>query len=264
MTTWRGRIEDGIAARIAHLRPNAPVDLAGESVQGPGGPEAACGDFSSSCSASSWWSAASRSRISFYQPPMRLMPAPAVFLDGRVAASSRTIPTAHPNPEIGLFYATNREALGTPEDRDYARVPGEDLQAGVVTIRIGEDGTPWDKIYEWSTGAGDERRPFLHLEGGRGAGVDRARTSALSPDAAGVVRGDRRGAGQEPRSRTSSSMSMAPTPISSARRARPPSSSTSPAATRSSPVRLADGRELPALFARHGHRRAVGAGVCPT
>lgn len=101
--------------------------------------------------------------ISFYQPPMRLMPAPMVFLDGRTNIFSDD-PDRAPDPEIDLFYATNREALGTPEARDYARVPGDDLHAGVVTIRIGEDGTTWDRIYEWSTRAGDETRPFLHLE----------------------------------------------------------------------------------------------------
>lgn len=101
--------------------------------------------------------------ISFYQPPMRLMPAPMVFLDGRTNIFSDD-PDRAPDPEIDLFYATNREALGTPEDREYARVPGDNLHAGVVTIRIGEDGTTWDRIYEWSTRAGEEQRPFLHLE----------------------------------------------------------------------------------------------------
>lgn len=100
--------------------------------------------------------------ISFYQPPMRLMPAPAVFLDGRTNIFSDD-PARAPEPEIDLFYATNREALGSPEHREYARVAGRDLHAGVVTIAIGEDGTTWDRIYEWSTRAGDERRPFLHL-----------------------------------------------------------------------------------------------------
>jgi esterase/lipase superfamily enzyme len=94
---------------------------------------------------------------------MRLMPAPAVFLDGRTNVFSDD-PARAPEPEIDLFYATNREALGSREDRDYARVAGEDIHAGVLTIRIGEDGTTWDRIYEWSTRAGDETRPFLHLE----------------------------------------------------------------------------------------------------
>ena len=101
--------------------------------------------------------------IALHHPPMRLMPAPAVFLDGRTSVFSGE-PDVTTDPEIRLFYATNRAPLGTREDRDYARVAGTDLSAGVVTIRIGEDGTPWDRIYEWSTRAGDDPRPFLHLE----------------------------------------------------------------------------------------------------
>jgi esterase/lipase superfamily enzyme len=117
--------------------------------------------------------------ISFYQPPMRLMPAPAVFLDSRVQVFGDT----PDEPEIRLFYATNRKSRGTPEAPDYARVPGEDLRAGLVTIRIGEDGTPWDKIYAWSTGGSDEPRPFLHLEGVEEQATIAA-DGALSPDAA--------------------------------------------------------------------------------
>ena len=81
---------------------------------------------------------------------MRLMPAPAVFLDGRTNIFSDD-PARAPEPQIDLFYATNRQALGPRDDRDTRACPGEDLHAGVVTIRIGEDGTTWDRIYEWST-----------------------------------------------------------------------------------------------------------------
>jgi esterase/lipase superfamily enzyme len=98
--------------------------------------------------------------ISFYHPPMQLMPAPAVFRDGRV----QVFGSGPDDPKIRLFYATNRKQQGTPEAPDYARVPGDDLRAGVATIRIGEDGTPWDRIYAWSTGTSDEPRPFLHLD----------------------------------------------------------------------------------------------------
>lgn len=101
--------------------------------------------------------------VSLHQPPMRLMPAPAVFLDERTNIFSDD-PARAPDPEIRLFYATNREAVGTGDDREYARVPGSDLHAGVATIRIGDEDTTWERIYEWSTrSVGDERRPFLHL-----------------------------------------------------------------------------------------------------
>ena len=67
------------------------------------------------------------------------------------------------DPEIKLFYATNRLPVGPRAGRLYAVVPGRDLHTGVATVRIGEEGTTWDKIYAWSTGASDDRRPFLHL-----------------------------------------------------------------------------------------------------
>lgn len=101
--------------------------------------------------------------ISFYQPPMRLMPAPAVFLDGGTNAFAAN-PSLPEDPRIELFYATNRLPIGPRDNRIYTVVPARDLYAGVSTIRIGEEGTTWDRIYEWSTRATDDRRPFLHLE----------------------------------------------------------------------------------------------------
>ncbi|MBL8577034.1 MAG: alpha/beta hydrolase [Mesorhizobium sp.] len=100
--------------------------------------------------------------MSMYHPPMRLMPAPEVFIDGQTSVFP-SYPTAVTDPEIKLFYATNRLPVGPRSNRLYAVVPGRDLQAGVATVRIGEEGTTWDKIYAWSTGAGDDRRPFLNL-----------------------------------------------------------------------------------------------------
>ncbi|MBX3581473.1 MAG: alpha/beta hydrolase [Rhizobiaceae bacterium] len=100
--------------------------------------------------------------MSFYHPPMRLMPAPEVFVDGQTSVFSSN-PVAVADPDIRLFYATNRLPVGPRTDRMYAVVPGRDLYAGEATIRIGEEGTTWDKIYAWSTGASKDRRPFLHL-----------------------------------------------------------------------------------------------------
>lgn len=99
--------------------------------------------------------------ISFHQPPMRLMPAPAVFLDDRMSP----VFEGATDPLIKVFYATNREAQGTPEARIYARVPGADLNVGEVTIRIGDDATTLDRIFEWSTRSSDDPRPYLHLDG---------------------------------------------------------------------------------------------------
>jgi esterase/lipase superfamily enzyme len=101
--------------------------------------------------------------ISFHQPPMRLMPAPAAFFDERAnVLFART--EENPEPRIGLFYATNREARGTRENREYARRPGDSLNVGTITIRIGDDATTWDRILEWSTRPSEGPRPYLHLE----------------------------------------------------------------------------------------------------
>jgi len=100
--------------------------------------------------------------LSFYQPPVRLMPAPAVFLNDRNLFTIN--PNLSENPEIPVFYATNRLPVGPRESRIYSIVPGRDMHLGVATIRIGEEGTTWDNIYALSTGAGDDTRPFLHLQ----------------------------------------------------------------------------------------------------
>ena len=99
--------------------------------------------------------------LSFYQPPMRLMPAPAVFLNERNPFTAN--PNLREDPEINVFYATNRMPIGPRDNRMYAIVPGRELHLGMATVRIGEEGTTWDKIYALSTGAGDDTRPFLHL-----------------------------------------------------------------------------------------------------
>jgi esterase/lipase superfamily enzyme len=101
--------------------------------------------------------------LSFYHPPMRLMPAPAVFLDGGTNAFGAN-PALTPDQRIAMFYATNRRPSGPPGNRTYAVVPDDRLHAGVVTVRIGDEGTTWDTIYAWSTGSGADRRPFLNLE----------------------------------------------------------------------------------------------------
>lgn len=101
--------------------------------------------------------------MSFYHPPMRLMPAPMVFKDERTQAVF-TEAGDEAATEIRLFYATNRAALGSREARTYARTAGDALHTGMVTIRIGDEATTWDRIVEWSTGTGDDRRPYLHLD----------------------------------------------------------------------------------------------------
>ncbi|TPE63317.1 alpha/beta hydrolase [Sandaracinobacter neustonicus] len=101
--------------------------------------------------------------MAFHNPPMRLMPVPAAF-----AKSGSQLFQANPNlrhdNRIELFYATNRLPLGPRNDRIHSITPGRDLLLGVTTIRIGDQGTTWDRVYEWSMGEDGERRPQLILE----------------------------------------------------------------------------------------------------
>jgi esterase/lipase superfamily enzyme len=101
--------------------------------------------------------------LSFYQPPMRLMPTPQVFLDGAPNAFAANPQLAKTN-RIELFYATNRLPVGLRTNRTYAVVPGRDLQLGVATIRIGDEATTWERIYAMSTNVVDDRRPRLTLQ----------------------------------------------------------------------------------------------------
>ena len=101
--------------------------------------------------------------LSFYQPPMRLMPTPTVFLDGAPNAFAANPALAKTN-SIEIFYATNRLPVGPRNNRTYAVVPGRDLQLGVATIRIGGADTAWDKIYAMSTNEVEDQRPRLNLE----------------------------------------------------------------------------------------------------
>ncbi|MDI6025496.1 alpha/beta hydrolase [Corticibacterium sp. UT-5YL-CI-8] len=100
--------------------------------------------------------------LSLYRPPMRLMPTPAVFLDGNNNIFSAK-PEVSNDPSIELFYATNRLPVGPQDNRLYAVVPGRDMHVGISTIRIGDEATTWDRIYEWSTRAERDDRPYLHL-----------------------------------------------------------------------------------------------------
>lgn len=101
--------------------------------------------------------------LSFHQPPMRLMPTPTAFLDGMPNAFAANPALAKSN-QIELFYATNRLPVGLRNNRTYAVVPGRDLNLGVTSIRIGDEATTWDRIYEMSTNAVPDQRPRLTLQ----------------------------------------------------------------------------------------------------
>lgn len=103
---------------------------------------------------------------SFRQPPMRLMPTPAAFVQAGSAAFAAN-PALEADNRIEVFYATNRLPVGPRDNRLYAVVPGRDLQLGVATVRIGDPDKGWAWLYELSTrdpAPDDGRRPWLPLE----------------------------------------------------------------------------------------------------
>jgi hypothetical protein len=101
--------------------------------------------------------------LSFHQPPMRLMPVPLAFRNSGSALFAAN-PALRGDNRIELFYATNRLPVGPRNDRIHAIAPGRDLLLGVTSIRIGDVGTTWDRVYEWSLGEDGGRRPQLLLE----------------------------------------------------------------------------------------------------
>jgi len=98
--------------------------------------------------------------LSACQPPVRLMPAPALFLNGEhnLFAANENLDKSS---QIQVFYATNRMAFGPSAAPAYTVFPGDDLHMGVATLDIGGGGRSWDWLYEQSTNASAERRPQL-------------------------------------------------------------------------------------------------------
>lgn len=101
--------------------------------------------------------------LSFHQPPMRLMPVPVAFRQSGAQLFAGN-PELRKDNRIELFYATNRLAVGPRNDRIHSIAPGRDLLLGVTRIRVGDEGTGWDRMLEWSFGEDGGRRPQLILE----------------------------------------------------------------------------------------------------
>jgi esterase/lipase superfamily enzyme len=98
------------------------------------------------------------------QPPVELMPAPAIFVD-----NERNLFGANANldesNEIRVFFATNRVPFGpVGGGRTYTVFPGDDLHLGVANLNIGGGAFGWDWLYEKSTNASSERRPQILLD----------------------------------------------------------------------------------------------------
>ncbi|WP_162434807.1 alpha/beta hydrolase [Pseudoxanthomonas koreensis] len=112
------------------------------------------------------------------QPPVRLMPAPALFLNGEhnlFAANANLDRSAR----IQVFYATNRLAFGPDAAPAYTVFPGDELNLGVATLDIGGGAQSWDWLYEQSTSASAERRPQLLVNS-----MDQQATVAIGADPA--------------------------------------------------------------------------------
>lgn len=99
----------------------------------------------------------------YYHPPMRLMPAPLIFQNTGINLLGQVDPLVD-GSRIDIFYATNRFPVGFQENRVYSVVPDTRLHLGTAHLQIGDKGTTLAQVYEWSTRAGTDDRPFIHLD----------------------------------------------------------------------------------------------------
>ena len=95
----------------------------------------------------------------YYHLPLRLRPAPLIFQK----AGARLTDRAHDlieGSQIQIFDATNCFPVGPRDNRAYSVAPDTRLHHGNAHRRIGEEGTTLTQIYEWSTRAGLDERPY--------------------------------------------------------------------------------------------------------
>lgn len=97
------------------------------------------------------------------QPPVRLMPAPAMFVNSEHNLFAAN-PDQDPDSDIQIFYATNRVPFGPPGARAYTIFSSDNLHLGTSTLSIGGSGRTWDWLYELSTNAPAGDRPQILLE----------------------------------------------------------------------------------------------------
>jgi hypothetical protein len=99
----------------------------------------------------------------FYHPPMRLMPPPLLWQDAALPVTDMEAALTD-GARIEVFYGSNRLPIGPADARIYTVAPDRRLHLGRATLRIGDEGSTFDQILEWSTRAEVTDRPFLHLE----------------------------------------------------------------------------------------------------
>lgn len=97
-----------------------------------------------------------------YHPPMRLMPPPLLIQKGG-AELIGLAPALRDGSELEIFYATNRLPVGPRDNRLYTVAPDTRLHLGTAELRIGDEGSTLDQMLEWTFGADQGERPFIHL-----------------------------------------------------------------------------------------------------
>ena len=120
-----------------------------------------------------------------YHPPMRLMPPPLLFREGGLPLSEIG-PALSEGSEITVFYGSSRLPIGPRDARIYTVAPDRRLHLGQATLRIGEEGSTMDQIYEWTTRAEESDRPFVHLQQMNefaSVAVDEAGEAEVAPEA---------------------------------------------------------------------------------
>jgi esterase/lipase superfamily enzyme len=76
---------------------------------------------------------------------------PVIYGPGRLDLGSIT-PETRRTSAVPIFYATNRQFTGPPDDRTYCNDVGSSLRLGVSTVRVGDKATTWDDIARVSAG----------------------------------------------------------------------------------------------------------------
>ncbi|TPE48339.1 alpha/beta hydrolase [Amaricoccus solimangrovi] len=94
---------------------------------------------------------------------MRLMPPPLIVQDGGEGIFGASGETPE-DSRLEVYYATNRLPIGPRDNRIYTIAPDRALHFGTAGLRVGNEGTTWAQLYEWSTGGPTSDRPFINLE----------------------------------------------------------------------------------------------------
>lgn len=76
---------------------------------------------------------------------VKLEPKPVIFAPGRLNLAEM-IPSSQRTADLRVFYATNRGAKGSADDRDYTNSVYDGLRLGVANVSMGDDRDSWDEI----------------------------------------------------------------------------------------------------------------------